>query len=145
MLGGISKVIDDRFAVAEATGRALTESNGHTCVVGEERGVTIIAFPDRPKYPPSDARSMHIVDIKTLIPSKMDLFKNMLNQDVPRWAYMPTLSQLALSCHQLMQLRNENGWERVAILRPSYPLPFDEVKDCMQNILDERFALITKE
>ena len=146
LIGGISKLLVSRFyGLEDKTGKALTQSNGLVCCVGEFDGVQVIAFPDRPD--PNDLMKYtgdFVCEPGQIVKGQHANFVGKRLSEVPRWALVPSLEQLEMSCHQLMALRNKEQWQRVALLRPSYPIPFDSVKQRMGRILaTDHFALIT--
>ena len=140
MVGGISKIVQDRLPDGVDAGKALVNSNGGVCHFGSWDGVDLVAFPDRPRYTFNHNAATPI----SLIPSARETFRGKPLSEVPRWALEPTYEALNDACHQLVALRNKKKWERVAILRPSYPLPFADVKVMMEGILNDFFALVTK-
>ena len=167
LMGGISKSISDRFKPEADLGEALNTSNGGVCIFGNPGGIKLVAFPDRPKgrkkgeslFPYQLIDKVNHKDFieqspsapNTEAPPWQQTWRPVASEgetpvaryDVPRWVMKPTMSQLSDSLHQLVALTNTEGWERVLILRPSHPLPMQEVVVKMEEILNNRFGLVT--
>lgn len=173
LMGGISKTIAERFTPELELGTALNTSNGGVCVFGNPGGIKLVAFPDRPKgvsmgealHPfqlidkvneedfiepapkpnpepnvPAWEQTWHQMTLGSGWPEGATPVARV---NVPRWAMRPTMAQLSNSLHQLVALTNTEGWERVLILRPSHPIPMRKVRSKMEEILNDRFALVT--
>lgn len=144
MVGGVSKIIETRFPeVSAKLGEALRLS-GQCDYFMDASGVSLVYLSDRPQ--PFMMNGIKRSDVLDTVHDRFNFDKDgVALGKIPRWALKPTIDQLRTALYQLLYITNKNGWERVALLRPSHPLPFNEVKELMDDLLDHRFALITRQ
>lgn len=98
---------------------------------------SIVSFPVKPVW-----REYNVAE---------DIVKHMRNkftigQRVPGWASTAILSIIKQSAIQLVELTDKSKWEKVVIPRPGCgagELNWNEVKEVLSPILDDRFSIIT--
>ncbi|AIX12373.1 hypothetical protein CPT_Pollock14 [Escherichia phage Pollock] len=65
---------------------------------------------------------------------------------VPGWACKANINLIVRSCHQLVKLANQYGWQKVLLPRPGCgagELNWNYVKKVIEPLLDDRFIVCT--
>ena len=117
-------------------GKAIHKKGNNVNVLRNKKGkIALVSFPVKPISLPYD---------------KNKIVKHMRNKitsgQIPGWACIADIKIIKRSAIQLVELANQMQWNKIVLPRPGCgagELSYDDVEQVLQNILDDRFYIIT--
>jgi len=136
---GCAKTLADYFPhVPKLLGDMIKENGNIVQALIEHEETVIVAFPVKPEMNPFMTSKAEVVK------HMRDKFK--MGDQVPGWACVALINIIERSARQLVEMADNNGWEK--ILLPfvgcgAGELRWKDVKPVLDKILDDRFYAVT--
>jgi len=112
-----------------------THGNNVNLILANPGRIALVSFPVKPVSLPYNENKI-----------VRHMRKKITNGTIPGWACIADVDIIRRSAHQLVEMADSMGWTNVVLPRPGCgagELSYDDIEPILQEILDDRFSVIT--